>query len=373
MSEPQQSYYIPFTSEEDLANLESYLRKHDVFVTASFELDGSIYALGGYLDHLAAGGRQVRATLDRNLLSCIANQAAGKPIRTGDETARIAAAVMAFLSAAHVGFDPSLSLHELAAKSEHEQAMCELSLFRLAEELDPKAFGNLVLKGEGGNESLASGNDSKWLFDRIPEWVLAEARERVIEDTVPAGAFERPLTEWKRHRFALMKIAVLLRQELTGLERMRELLRWSREEAYLDGVACTLALNLFSPKPTGGLLKGSMSPNPQKRLAGVDNAAWDLTYVTIWSQQAEKSDDFWLFCSADKSLRDLARAALGRDGGLQELVFRHWPKKDGELLLQEMSAIDELVESRRGTPHPPGRLEELEAMLDRLIEELTVL
>lgn len=160
--------HMPFRDPGQLEELVQMLRETDPFVLASFESPGSVYQLKDYLIHHLQGGEPIRALLDRNLLTCVVRAASGEAIRRENAVDRTAMAVMAFLRAANVSIEPNLALYELAAKAGGGRAHSELATLRLAEELHPMTYANLAL------------GDAQ----RVPEWVLDDARSRAAADEV---------------------------------------------------------------------------------------------------------------------------------------------------------------------------------------------
>ncbi|MEN3967499.1 hypothetical protein, partial [Mammaliicoccus sciuri] len=62
--------------------------------------------------------------------------------------------------------------------------------------------------------------------------------------------------------------------------------------------------------PRKGLLKQLKSPDRQRALDGVKNAAWDITHLSDFIKKvndAEGGDTRYLFASADKTLHKMAK------------------------------------------------------------------
>jgi len=347
---------VPFSGSLEQRLVEDILERADVFALASFEplAQVSLYSHRGYLDHHRSGGAPVRALLDRNLLSPLIRAGRGQVLPCDDSSVTLAAALMAFTAAAGIELEPSLALYEVAGKTSHEAAREELALFRIAEATCPFSFENIALGR----------------MDRVAPSIVADASTRARNDAIPDGEFARSLVEWKRHRLALSKLAVLMRST-TGLPGMMELLRWSEDDAYFDGLVLVLATVVLSDRRDNRVLKGVFSNDPQKRLDGVDNAAWDLTYVSQLKKWIDASPELWLLCTADKPLRHLARVALGLEGGGAEIVKRYWRAKgDAELLLREHERASAAAERPRASREPEAWLRELAEMQDALSAQL---
>lgn len=345
---------VLLSGPEEQSQIETMLAEADVFATATFEREdeASLYSLDTYLPNFTRRGPKIKALFDRNLFSPLLRIAKGEEVRSDNQTDRLAMALMAFTGAARIDIEPSLALYEVAQKAGQERACEELRFFRRAEALHPIAFQHLALSGA---RSIP--------LDVLDSVVAHNPKE------VPNGTFDRRLTEWKRHRLALTKVAVVAREK-PGLTGMLELLRWSEEEAYFDGVALTLAMILLSPRAKGGVLTKFLSPSPERRIDGVENAAWDLTYLTEFTKWVEKDKGLWLFCSADRRLRELTRTALGHNGGIKEILSRHWRKREAQILLAEHERANRLLRRpTEGVSHAV-RLEQLEDMQFRLEVQL---
>lgn len=351
----QRYIYVPLSGNEAKTRIETMLEEAGVFAITNYEMapGNSLYAVDDYLNRYAAGEPNVRALFDRNLFDPVLRAAGGEELRD-NPIERLAMALMAFTGAARVDIEPSLALYEVAAKQGHAFAMEELESFRRAEALEPIAF-----------QHLAFGD-----APQIPRWVLQQSPAG-HKDELPAGAFDRGLREWKRHRLALTKVALLARDQ-TGFDGMMELFRWSEEDAYFDGVAITLASTLLSPRSTGGVLSQFRSPHPERRVQGVENAAWDLTYVTEFTKRAEEDDALWVFCTADKRLAELTRAWLGMDGGLDDLLRRYWDSKDASRLVAEYNRAWERKRRPAVAADAGERVRELEDMQERLLTALEI-
>lgn len=226
---------------------------------------------------------------DRNLVTRLAAVAQHGSILKDDKPTRFAVDMMAFCQAMDIEIEPSIAYHELAHRESNATAHDELRWFRPADR----------------NNFLA--------------WVdLAQGRRTKLELGEPAPlepidlAF--PLRRWRRNYIAALKIAELELSTRTPADRARELMRWMFEEFMLAGPAMVFALFYLAPRgPKAGLMKGLRSQNPEKRIAGIRNAAWDITQLSEFIRRVGESDSTrtqYLFATADEGLSRIAQAVL---------------------------------------------------------------
>lgn len=154
---------------------------------------------------------------------------------------------------------------------------------------------------------------------------------------------EKPLMRWRRNYIVMLKMAEIeLDTRLAAIQKVEALLEWMRDEFILAGPAATLAFLYFAPHspPRKGLLKGLQSADRQVALAGVKNAAWDITYLSDFAQRingrVEGPPRRYIFSTFDKRLRDIARFVVGvheevgADGNLAKPYEEWWTSKDAK-------------------------------------------
>lgn len=82
--------------------------------------------------------------------------------------------------------------------------------------------------------------------------------------------------------------------------------------------ALTLAIHYLAPNSTRRRqLKGLKSPNRGRAIAGVRNAAWDLTLISEWVLRVGRQESdarLVLLTSFDRSLHRLARSVVDLEG-----------------------------------------------------------
>lgn len=278
---------------------------------------------------------------DRNVVSRMARIARDGFVGREDPPARLALDLMAFCQAMNVDIDPTLAFQELAQVMGEEVASEELRWFRVAD------------AGE-----------------RATYWIeLALGRSDQLPILAP-GAAEKPPPSEPPHRwrcnYAVMLAATALELDstLSPVQRFGRLLRWMIDDFILAGPAAIFCTMFFSPRaPRAGLVKGFRSANRDRAVAGVRNAAWDVTYLSELTRRAQPESyakGRCIFASADRSLAELAplllmhvEDACGYRRALTERLRIWWGDDAGRVAALLVDAIAE-AERRDAPAGPPG-------------------
>ena len=141
---------------------------------------------------------------------------------------------------------------------------------------------------------------------------------------------EARLRHYRRHYSALLQIALLDRTNLSPAEKLHRLIDWSMSSGFFDGLATSFAIVFFGPNRAGRMMKNVRSSSGRRCLAGVRNAAWDLTYLSCWVNYATApAPCLWIFGTGDRVLARVARAAIaGEDRSAVELFRENWPSDE---------------------------------------------
>ncbi len=264
---------------------------------------------------------------DRNLITRMASIAkSGVPARANHPT-MMAANLMALAQALDMAIEPSVAFHELAHRTGNENALNELSWFRAADEAQKLAWIDVAL---GRADSLPSPTP-------------------IIEDPVD---LENPPARWDRNYAAALKMAELELQDMPNLERLLKLLQWMVDDFIFAGpAACFAGMYYSSTAQRGGMIKHLRSPNRDRAIAGVKNAAWDITYISDFIQRVRdpaNEENWFILATADKSLA--AVASLANLSAVQDDIAqafqKWWPKRDAMNIADEFIRIAELVSQR---------------------------
>lgn len=257
---------------------------------------------------------------DRNIASRMARIVAGAPV---DAMLRKIAAIKAFCHFLDIQIEPSIAFHELAHTQGNDAANLELARFRDADNADPYPWLD-----------LAFGN-----LDALDPLEPQRSQER--HDL----AF--PLRRWRRNYIAALKIAELELSGRPNLDRMLELLSWMRDDFIIAGPAALVACIYFAPNspPRKGLFKQLRSPNRQRAIDGVRNAAWDLTHMSEMIRKVNEvngSPIRLLFASFDEGLRNLAGLLFTvsteefSEGLLVEALVPWWSQAHAERIAKSL-------------------------------------
>lgn len=228
---------------------------------------------------------------DRNVVTRMARIARDGGIGRDDPPTRLALDLMAFCQAMNIGIEPGLAFQELAQVEGDEVANEELRWFRVADTGERATYWIDLAVGRA---------------DRLP--ALAPGAPEALQ-------LSRPIHRW-RCNYAAMLAATSLELDgaLTPVQRFGRLLDWMVEEFIVAGPAAMLCTKFLSPRaPRGKLVKGFRSPDRDRALAGVRNAAWDVTYLSELTKRAQPGSYAkarCLFASADRALAELAPMLL---------------------------------------------------------------
>lgn len=135
-------------------------------------------------------------------------------------------------------------------------------------------------------------------------------------------------------------------------------------EYFLAGPAAIFASMYFSPLAAKKrLMKNLRSEDRERALAGIKNAAWDMTYLSDLTRRMREEGDGlgrYIFATADKGLAEVARLLPidaepeGLEAELRNLLSVWWPERDGSNLAERFATAILLAASRPAPVGPPG-------------------
>jgi hypothetical protein len=333
MTQENISYFLQLPEDfplTDLRKIAQNLSDEDVFLPAYIAPEIGLYEVEGYFYGADIEKLSYRIFPDRNLISRIVSIARGNPT---NQHSKLAANVMAFAQCLDIQFEPSISFHEYATSAGNESAMDELKYFRLADKPAPSIWIDLAL-----------GRKDIHIFD-------GELT------ALPALDLSMPLTRWKRNYVACLKVAEL---ELNGdkpITKMLKLLEWMFNDFILAGPAMCFAALYFSDQfPRGGMLKSLRSQNRQTAQLGVENAAWDITYLSDCVLKANAASNLnmrFIFATNDKALRRVGELIFtSTEKGIFEdetasLLSQWWGRKDANIITKQIN----LLYKNQSSPH----------------------
>jgi hypothetical protein len=185
--------------------------------------------------------------------------------------------------------EPSLALYEAAATAGNNVANEELRQFRIADNIESIYWADVAL-GRSTRLSFTQPSDPP---------------------PVKSVDFDMPLRRWRRNYVIALKIAELALRGGKAESQMTELLRWMYQDFLIGGPAAILAAHYIAPNSDRkGLLKSVRSPDRERAVGGVRNAAWDLTLLSDWLvrvQEQAQRNELSLLSSLDRKLVEFAR------------------------------------------------------------------
>jgi len=268
---------------------------------------------------------------DRNLISRMARVARDGVPATVDTPTRIAIDLMAFAQSMDLEIDPSIAFHELAHREGNDIAQEELRWFRAADHGQALAWID-----------LAHGRAS-----RVP---IINSRGREDVDLA------KPIYRWNRNYVVALKTAELELSAMQPLDRALALLRWMGDDFFFAGPAAIFATMYFSPfAAKRRLFKQLRSADRERAIAGVRNAAWDITYLSQFIAQLPRSHTenvFFILATADRGLAEIA-PVLTIDADEADYVealtgrlANWWPPREAMTIAEACFARVKAVESR---------------------------
>jgi hypothetical protein len=276
---------------------------------------------------------------DRNLISRMAAIAEGRARYPLDKTTQLAADLMAYCQCMDLNFDPAIAFHELAHKEGNDEANRELSWFRASDDARALAWVDI---SRGRTETLG-------LLSPAP---------------LTSHGLAAPLDRWQRNYIVALKIAELELTDRKPIERALALLDWMLADFFLAGPAAIFASMYFSPNATKKrLMKSLRSPDREKAIDGVRNAAWDMTYISDLARRMKKEGDGpgrFIFATGDRGLAEIARLIPidAEPADLEEELARQmsiwWPERDVAVLARRFTDAIFVSSSRSGPAGPEG-------------------
>lgn len=287
---------------------------------------------------------------DRNVVTRMA-QIAQYGIREDPNGQQLRAAnLMALAHIVDWKIEPSIAFHELAHRTDNLKAADELSWFRAAD--NAQAWG----------------------------WInIALGRTRKLRGCQPVRGADlnlaRPLKRWQVNYIICLKIAELELTNLEPLARATTLMQWMDVDFFFNGPAALFSIAYFGPRSErSGMMKSLRSKDRDRAIAGIKNAAWDITYLGDFARRAKESNfptEQYILATADKSLAVIAQLLFPRhdlSSAVDEFsaVFcRWWP--DAEAVHLAHALVDCFV--KVGQRNGLGSKEKLFSLMPKMAKD----
>lgn len=338
--EPDSTFAVSFDPSfplKDLQDIAAELMEDEGIVAGFIPSDRGVFDLMA-IEYAKFAGETIIVLPDRNIVSRIAAFAEGRVRFPLDKPSQLAANLMAFCQCMGLNFEPSVAFHELAHHQGNDKANIELAWFRAADAAQALAWVSI---SRGRSQSLG-----------------------VLElGDVANHNLARPLNRWLRNYVVALKIAALELCDRKPLDRALALLKWMIDDYFLAGPAAAFASMYFSPNAAKKrLIKQLRSHDRERALAGIRNAAWDMTHLSDLTRRMHKEEGSrFVFATGDRGLAEVARLVLldaephGLEAKLARLMSIWWPEQDVAVLAPSFAKAL-LVASSRSTPLGPAKI-----------------
>jgi hypothetical protein len=321
---------------EDVEAIGARLAVSGALVPAYVPPDAGLLSIAAFRLNQDIYQMETRLLPDRNLVSRMARLARDGAERPLTGPTAIAADLMAFAQAMNLLIEPSIAFHELAHHDGNEIALEELSWFRAADQGQAMAWID-----------LAQGR-----IDRLP---IATPK---LEGR---GDLAYPLNRWRRNYVVALKIAELELATMTPLKRALALFEWMATNFFMAGPAAIFATMYFAPMAARRrMIKQLRSADRERAIAGIKNAAWDITHLSNLVAERKRSESeniFFIFATADRGLAEIAPVLMvdaDEDEYVSELarsLSAWWPAADALYLAETL--FGHIRRARgRATPTP---------------------
>lgn len=319
---------------DDLQLVCGLLTEADFCVPGYIPAPVGLYHRDGFFYEHHVEGIKTVVLPDRNVVSRLAQLAQGKVVRQ-DEQLRLSAGLLAFAQCLDIDVEPSIAFHELAHKQGNEEAWSELAWFRAADNARPQDLLDVALSRQN-----------------------ALAGQYSAHKDVPRHDMGKPIKRWNRNYIIALKMVELEQQaQLRPLDRALRLFDWMRDEFMFGGPAALMASVYFAPNspPKRRVFKDKNSLDREAAIAGVRNAAWDLTHLSEFvrrvAEEGHEGKTRYLFASFDRHLRSIAKLLIdygtdrAADDALPQALSQWWGRTDAERIVASLRANLERIQS----------------------------
>lgn len=278
---------LPFKRDE-IEEIEE-INKEANFIISPYDkklLDP--YSIESYLFQKHVHRHQINAIFDSNIIIDLTGYAENK--KKVSTTTISSVALLAFLQISLVEIDPGIAISEHCTTCKKPSPSEKLFLFR---------------------------NIDNFPTQELLDFVLGKIKNIDISNTLhrdPLKKVHRPerpeeIHRWKVQHIYALKLYILANSDLNKFDKVYSYIYWMWEK-YLSGAVAFSFMAVFFSERYSKMLKGVFSPSPTKSMFGIRNAAWDMTTTHYWSScvaNRKDNDPFYIFCTADKALKEVAR------------------------------------------------------------------
>ncbi len=306
-----------------MTSIEKIVRSNDSFVLSPSSVDDK-YDLMGYIVAVEHSGIELRALLDHNILIPVISLASGDPVPEDESLAKayiLSSAVMAFLIICRFEIEQRIAIDEQLSSSTHSQTKRALHLSLVANNIRVKEWIDIAL----GRKKKISRSEIDY-----SEAMVASANYDNDE------ANSRVIDAWKINYYFVLKAVEIWKSSNDSLNNACKYIHWMKEEWLFSSAPSIFAMVLFSPNRYPKMIKNINSHSKQKLIHGIQNAAWDLTFIRGWSNfyQSSNLNRLWLLCSNDTALRSITKMLFEdseqSENSVLEQLQKYWPVSDAQ-------------------------------------------
>lgn len=321
---------------DDLIATSELLKEKDFLLPGYAAPEASIYQPAVYFRNRDLGIKTVILP-DRNVASRMAKVVQGG--RTIDNAQlRACAGLLGFAHLLNIDFEPSIAYHELAHGCGNEDAAEELGWFRTANNASPQDMLNVALGFSDGVSRSYSAQRAQ------------------------IGDMAAPLKRWNRNYIVALKVLELDYAKLPALEKALRLVDWMANEMIFAGPATMLAVIYLGSQSPGRkkVFKDKGSADRSAAIAGVMNAAWDIThlsdFVRLINESLVEKKVQYLFATFDNHLKLMATllAKIGVQGASRAVMAQGltqwWAPNEAELIAQALMEQVDRINSEHHVP-----------------------
>ena len=152
---------------------------------------------------------------------------------------------------------------------------------------------------------------------------------------------------------------------------MLEFYKWMCKHLLISEYLLVYVTMLFTEQANIKAPKHANSNDIHRIIAGCENQAWDIAYLTNWSTlyaNTEEYDEEFLFATNDILLKRIF-VQKNAPNGLNGLLYRVFPKKDYNYLLD---CIEDIMKSRVKPDFGENHHLYFQKLIEEEIQQLTI-
>lgn len=245
--------------------------------------------------------------IDRNILSSLLRLCRDGSLNSKGET-QIVGLIMAWAEMNDIAISAGLAVRELAAQLQcQEKGLIELQSFLEAFQKYP---GQIWLK-------VAEG-----IITEIPPIVYSNnpAKNVTVDYTDGGDHYDMAVVS------LLHAVRLYRNREMKPTDKVRKFFEWTYDNVLVGEYLLVYVAMLFTGQENIKAPKNANSNDIDKIIAGCENQAWDISYLTNWStlyMHTEEYNEEFLFATNDVLLKRIFINKNGPDGlyGVFRAVF----------------------------------------------------